>query len=213
MSQRFCLKQCSRNLAPPPPFTDGAAPHSAQPAMINGYFLLRAFPFLAGAFASMLNTNAWVEIMVGPDAWDYSPKELGVKANGGVDQYGFVNTVRFESVTQPLAQAVRYSTSGVGVHLAFIGIWLAAMAFTTPRGSKLHAIVPLSLLALDALTVLNATGSLHSSTMGHPRCATVSFSECAKGLGAFAPVVVIDLLGTALGAAGIYPSAPKAKAS
>lgn len=179
--------------------------------MINGYMLLRAFPFLAGAFASMLNTNAWVEIMVGPDAWNYSPKELGVRENGGVDQYGFVWTAKFQTVSHPLAQAVRYSTSGVGVHLAFIGIWLMALSLTTPRGSKLHALVPLSLLALDALTVLNATGSLHEATMGHPRCADVSFAECAKGLGAFAPVVVIDLLGTALGATGIYPSAPKAK--
>ena len=49
------------------------------------------------------------------------------------------------------------------------------------------------MLALDALTVPNATGSLHAPTMGHPRCATVSFSECAKGLGAFAPVVAIAL--------------------
>jgi hypothetical protein len=177
--------------------------------MINGYMLLRAFPFLAGAFASMLNTNAWVEIMVGPDAWNYSPKELGVKAAGGVDQYGFVWTSKFETVTHPLAQAVRYSTSGVGVHLAFIGFWLLALGMTTPRGSKLHWIIPLSLLGLDALTVLNATGSLHAPTMGHSRCATASFSECAKGLGAFAPVVVIDVLGTVLGATGIYPSKAK----
>ena len=60
--------------------------------MINLYMLLRSAPFLLGALASMLNTNAWVEIMVGPDAWDYSPKELGVKAESGTDQYGFVWT-------------------------------------------------------------------------------------------------------------------------
>ena len=179
--------------------------------MINGYMLLRAFPFLAGALASMLNTNGWVEIMVGPDAWNYSPKELGVKGGSGVDQYGFVWTAKFDTVTHPLAQAVRYSTSGVGVHLAFIGAWLVALAFSTERGSKMQWMVPLSLLALDALTVLNATGSLHAPTMGHARCETVSFSECAKGLGAFAPVVVLDVLGVALAASGVYPAAPKAK--
>jgi len=69
------------------------------------------------------------------------------------------------------------------------------------------------MLALDALTVLNATGSLHAPTMGHPRCATVPFSECAaKGLGAFAPVVAIDVLGAALGLLGVYPAAPAAPA-
>ena len=179
--------------------------------MINGYMLLRAFPFVASALASMLNTNAWVEIMVGPDCWNYSPKELGVKENSGVDQYGFVWTSRFEAVGHPLAQVVRYATSGVGVHLAFIGVWMVALALTTERGSKLHWIVPMSMLALDAVTVLNATGSLHASTMGHPRCATVSFAECAKGLGAFTPVVVVDSIGMALAATGVYPAAPKAK--
>ena len=179
--------------------------------MFNGYMLLRAFPFLAGALASMLNTNAWVEIMVGPDAWNYSPKELGVKESSGSDQYGFVWTSKFQTVTHPLAQAVRYSTSGVGVHLAFIGLWLVALAFTTPRSSRLHWIVPFSLLGLDALTVLNATGSIHGPTMGHSRCATVAFSECAKGLGAFTPVVVLDMLGAAMACSGIYPSAAKDK--
>jgi len=183
--------------------------------MLNIYMLLRSAPFLLGAFASMLNTDAWVEIMVGPDAWNYSPKELGVKGESGTDQYGFVWTSKFQTVTHPLAQAVRYSTSGVGVHLAFIGIVLLVLAFTTRRGHKLHWVVPLSMLALDALTVLNATGSLHAPTMGHPRCATASFSECVKGLGAFAPVVVIDVIGAALGLLGVYPlplAAPAAPA-
>ena len=60
--------------------------------------------------------------------------------------------------------------------------------------------------------MLSATGSLHAPTMGHPRCATVPFSECAKGLGAFAPVVAIDVLGAALGLLGVYPAAPAAPA-
>ena len=69
------------------------------------------------------------------------------------------------------------------------------------------------MLALDALTVLNATGSLHTPTMGHPRCAdpNVSFSECAAGLGAFAPVVLVDIVGVLLAATGVYP-ASKSKA-
>ena len=181
--------------------------------MINLYMLLRSAPFLLGALASMLNTNAWVEIMVGPDAWDYSPKELGVKADSGTDQYGFVWTSKFHTVTHPLAQAVRYSASGVGVHLAFIGTLLLVWAFTTERGHRLHWVAPLSMLALDALIVLNATGSLHAPTMGHSRCTTVPFSECAaKGLGAFAPVVAIDVLGAALGLLGVYPAAPAAPA-
>ena len=180
--------------------------------MINIYMLLRSAPFLLGALASMFDTNAWVEIMVGPDAWNYSPKELGVKGESGTDQYGFVWTSKFQTVTHPLAQAVRYSTSGVGVHLAFIGLVLLVLALTTHRGHKLHWVAPLSMLALDALTVLNATGSLHAPTMGHPRCATASFSECAKGLGAFAPVVVIDVIGAAQGLLGVYPAAPAAPA-
>ena len=75
--------------------------------MINLYMLLRSAPFLLGALASMLNTNAWVEVMVGPDAWDYSPKELGVKVERPVrvDRYGLVWTSKFETATHPLAQA------------------------------------------------------------------------------------------------------------
>ena len=179
--------------------------------MINAYMLLRSAPFLLGALASMLNTNAWVEIMVGPDAWNYSPQELGVKGQSGKDQYGFEWTAKFDKVTHPLAQVVRYSTSGVGVHLAFIGMVVLVLALTTARGSKLHWVVPLSMLALDALTVLNATGSLHPATMGHTRCATVPFTECAAGLGAFTPVVLLDLLGATLAASGVYPSSVKAK--
>ena len=96
--------------------------------------------------------------MLGPDCWNYSAKELGAKAvqAGATDALGMAKGVEAATLRQPLAQALRYSVSGVGVHLLWIGLGVLLLAVTTPRASPLHVQVPLALLLLDVLTLANA---------------------------------------------------------
>lgn len=183
--------------------------------MINVYMILRSLAFLAGASAAMFDINGWMTVMLGPDCWNYSARELGTKASGrGPGTLGYdVSGVDAASLSSPLAQALRYSVSGVGVHLMFIGVVVLLLGFRTPRGDPLHVLLPLSMLLLDALTVLNATGQFDPATAGHPRCATSSFSECAGALQTFVPVVVLDGVALGLAGAGLYPAPPKVKAA
>ena len=113
-------------------------------------------------------------------------------------------------------EVVRYSVSGVGVNLVFIGAVLIALALSTPRGARAHVTIPLAMLAYDALTVLNATGSLHAPTAGHARCLDFvagGRAACVGALTTFAPVVAIDALAAALAASGVYPAAAAAPAA
>ena len=115
------------------------------------------------------------------------------------------------TLSTPLAQSLRYAVSGVVVHLLFIGLVVARLAISTPRGSPLHVQVPLSLLALDALTLINATGLIDPNTAGHPRCATSTIGECASALSTFLPVMLLDAAASGLAIAGVYPKSQKPK--
>lgn len=169
------------------------------PTNMNYYLIVRSIPFLLAAGVSMLGINDWVSVMLGPDCWDYSPKELGLKNAG--ERYGVVGGsgqrygVSVEDLTDPLAQSLRYAVSGVGVHLLFIAIimiYLGVFATIAPKDKR----PPAFMLLLDGLTFANATGLFIPDTAGHPRCLddSVPFAECAKGLAAFLPVVVLDLI-------------------
>lgn len=180
--------------------------------MINILLVLRSAMTLLGASLSLVNINGWLTVMLGPDCWNYSAKELGVKAVATTtDGVGYQISVDAASLSTPLAQALRYAVSGVGVHLAFIGIILLFLALTTPRGSRLHTQIPAAMLLLDIATVANATGLIDPNTAGHPRCATVATLACADALSTFLPVIVLDLVALTLAAGGAYPTAPKAK--
>ena len=48
--------------------------------MINFLLLVRAALALLGATVSLVNINGWLTVMLGPDCWNYSSEELGVKA-------------------------------------------------------------------------------------------------------------------------------------
>ena len=175
---------------------------------MNVLLFLRAVLTLLSAALSCFAIDAWVDVMLGPDCWGYAPRELGIKALKAQPTAGARVgpwAVDFGAVRMPWAQVVRYTTSGVGVHLAFIGLVLLYFVLTSPAKSTVHRTAPLALLCLDLAVLLNATGSLHGPTMGHPRCATSSFFECAGALATFAPVVALDVLAAVLAFAGFYP--------
>ena len=181
--------------------------------MVNVLLVIRAVLILLGAFLSLFNINAWLTVMLGPDCWNYSAAELGVKAVATTtDNAGYRIGVDAAKLTAPLAQSLRYAVSGVGVHLAFIGLVVLYLALVTPRDSRLHVQVPFALLLLDALTVANATGLIDPNTAGHPRCASVSTAECAGALSTFLPVVILDVIATTLASVGVYPRASGSKA-
>ena len=180
--------------------------------MLNVYMVLRAAAALLGAALSLFNINGWLPVMLGPDCWNYSTVELEAQqAARSVDRVGYHIGVDAATLDTPLAQSLRYAVSGVGVHLAFIGGVVLILGLSTPRASRLHFFVPLSMLVLDALTLLNATGSIDKNTAGHPRCFTSSIGECAAALSTFAPVVALDGLACLASITGIYPR-PDAKA-
>ena len=182
-------------------------------AMVNILLVIRSALALLGASLSLFNINGWLTVMLGPDCWNYSAKELGVKAvQETTDSVGYKIGVDAATLTAPLAQSLRYAVSGVGVHLAFIGLVVLYLAIVTPHASRLHVQVPFALLLLDLLTLVNATGLIDPNTAGHPRCATVSTSECAGALSTFLPVVILDAAATLLASTGVYPSAKKPKA-
>ena len=182
-------------------------------AMVNILLVIRSALALLGASLSLFNINGWLTVMLGPDCWNYSAKELGVKAvQETTDNVGYKIGVDAATLTAPLAQSLRYAVSGVGVHLAFIGLVVLYLAIVTPHASRLHVQVPFALLLLDLLTLVNATGLIDPNTAGHPRCATVSTSECAGALSTFLPVVILDATATLLASTGVYPSAKKPKA-
>ena len=182
-------------------------------AMVNILLVIRSALALLGAYLSLFNINGWLTVMLGPDCWNYSAKELGVKAvQETTDNVGYKIGVDAATLTAPLAQSLRYAVSGVGVHLAFIGLVVLYLAIVTPHASRLHVQVPFALLLLDLLTLVNATGLIDPNTAGHPRCAIVSTSECAGALSTFLPVVILDATATLLASTGVYPSAKKPKA-
>ena len=186
---------------------------AAGPSMVNVLLVIRSALALLGASLSLFNINGWLTVMLGPDCWNYSAKELGVKAvQETTDSVGYKIGVDAATLTAPLAQSLRYAVSGVGVHLAFIGLVVLYLAIVTPHASRLHVQVPFALLLLDLLTLVNATGLIDPNTAGHPRCATVSTSECAGALSTFLPVVILDAAATLLASTGVYPSAKKPKA-
>ena len=183
----------------------------SRSAAMNLLLVLRSALMLLGAVLSLVDVNAWVTVMIGPDCWDYSATELGVDAVAiTVDSAGYQRGVDAGALKVPLAQALRYAVSGVGVHLFFIGVVVLYLGLTTSKGSRLHMQVPLAMLLLDALTLLNATGMIDPNTAGHPRCATVSAYECAGALKTFIPVVVLDVLTMLLAVTSIYPGKAKA---
>ena len=93
---------------------------------MNYYLILRAIPFLLAAQSSMFAINDWLSvIMLGPDCWNFSPKELNIDHQhlaGNDDRYGTYTSsgqrygVDTELLTDPIAQSsLRYAVSGVGV--------------------------------------------------------------------------------------------------
>jgi len=195
-----------------PSLPQGPAPAQGL-VMVNILLVIRSALALLGASLSLFNINGWLTVMLGPDCWNYSAKELGVKAvQETTDNVGYKIGVDAATLTAPLAQSLRYAVSGVGVHLAFIGLVVLYLAIVTPHASRLHVQVPFALLLLDLLTLVNATGLIDPNTAGHPRCATVSTSECAGALSTFLPVVILDATATLLASTGVYPSAKKPKA-
>ena len=94
---------------------------------MNYYLILRAIPFLLAAQSSMFAINDWLSVMLGPDCWNFSPKELNIidhqhdLAGGNDDRYGTYASsgqrygVDTELLTDPIAQSLRYAVSGVGV--------------------------------------------------------------------------------------------------
>ena len=171
---------------------------------MNYYLILRAIPFLLAAQSSMFAINDWLSVMLGPDCWNFSPKELNIDhhqhlGGGNDDRYGTYASsgqrygVNTELLTDPIAQSLRYAVSGVGVHLAFIACTMIYI------GVHLHSRdnrAPLFMLILDGITFGNAMGLFHPNTAGHPRCLDedIPMAECAKALMTFAPVVVMDAM-------------------
>lgn len=170
--------------------------------MADFYLILRSIPFFLAAFSSMFSINDWLSVMLGPDCWDYSPKELGISKPG--ERYGSYGTsgqrygVDPSQLNEPVVQSLRYAVSGVGVHILFIALMMIYFGVS----SKFSWRAPLSMILLDLLTLGNATGLFHAATAGHPRCVdpSVSLVDCAKGLSAFGPVVVIDFVALAVAA-------------
>ena len=93
---------------------------STLPTM-NYYLILRAIPFLLAAQSSMFAINDWLSVMLGPDCWNFSPKEFQGHLAGNDDRYGTYASsgqrygVNTELLTDPIAQSLRYAVSGVVV--------------------------------------------------------------------------------------------------
>mmetsp|Transcript_1818 Transcript_1818/g.2612 ORF Transcript_1818/g.2612 Transcript_1818/m.2612 type:complete len:186 (-) Transcript_1818:388-945(-) len=165
--------------------------------MTKYYLLFRAVPYLICAYSSMFQINDWLSVMLGPDCWNYSLDELNLKPKNN-PKYGIVSITgqkygpNVSLMEEPLAQSLRYAVSGVGVNILFLALIMIYLSFKVPPRDWR---VPFALLVYDALTFVNATGLFNRNTAGHPRCLddSVSIWECGEGLGAFAPIVAIDL--------------------
>lgn len=166
---------------------------------MNFYLLLRAIPFFLAGSASVFNVDDWISVMLGPDCWDYTPSSIGLSNQdplygtmaGSGQRYGaYFTLLHYDDA--PLAQSLRYAVSGVGVHLIFIAL---GMVLTAVSWSAYDGRAPAAMLLLDGMTLANATGVWSAATTaGHPRCRAGPWLDCARGLAAFAPVVVLDVV-------------------